>query len=370
MLRGSDPTARLRPAGHSLIWIGATFVALAASMLTGAAAFSMTAVVLLLIAALVMRQDAGRRDGAAHAADERLAQTSERLALAERRCDELSARCAAAEAAHDERDRHAREEIARATEHAGRELAGRELARLTAEARRDRELSADAAAQDRELAASQARRASAADARAALDQIEATLRVLADGSDTIERSTRDTLQSARAARTCVERAVDGSEALRAVTSAAAEITREISDVADQTRMLALNAAIEAARAGDHGRGFAVVAHEVGELANTAGSAAERVLEHIRNVSAESVSVAASIEQTSSTLAEVNAATRRIEETVAAQRAATERSEATLSTATERLLQIAERRVAARISLGPSASPSDRCRTPTTAAWNE
>ena len=65
-------------------------------------------------------------------------------------------------------------------------------------------------------------------------------------------------------------------------------------------------------------------------------------QHIRNVSAESATVAGSIEETSTTLAAVDEAARRISDTVAKQRASTEASAATLAAASERLVQIAER----------------------------
>ncbi len=199
-------------------------------------------------------------------------------------------------------------------------------------------------------AAAHARRTSAAAAREALDGINATLEVLSGANDSIGAGARETLAAAEAARIRVEEAVEGSLALRGTTDAAAEITREISAVADRTRLLALNAAIEAARAGEHGRGFAVVAHEVGQLANTAGAAAGRVLDHIRAVTDQSAGVAASIEATSTALAEVGEATRRIETTLAAQRTATAHSEDTLTAAGDRLVEISERRANTRVAL--------------------
>ncbi len=270
----------------------------------------------------------------AASANDLLAEMSRRQAEAERERETAAAEQTAAEA-----QRAAERETERRAAAAAEADAARQREALEAEAERRRQDAAAEAERASEAAAAEARRRSAADARAALAQIDTTLGVLTSGSDTINQSTAETVRAAAAARTRVQQAVDSSLALRATTNAAADVTREISGVACQTRLLALNATIEAAQAGEHGRGFAVVAQEVGALADAAGAAADRVLTHIREVSDHCATVAEAIEETSATLASVDEATRRIDDTVGIQRESTAHSEATLTAAIERLVAI-------------------------------
>jgi methyl-accepting chemotaxis protein len=259
-------------------------------------------------------------------------ETRQRAAEAERQT------AAAEQAAADAR--RAAERAAELEAQAAAEArAQRERDALAAEAERQRAEAAAEAERARESAAAEARRRSAEDAHAALDEIGTTLTVLATSSDSISANTGDTVRAAAEARSRVDQAVEGSQALRETTETAAGVTREISDVAQRTRLVALNAAIEAAQAGEHGRGFAVVAHEVGQLADAAGAAAKLVLEHIREVGTHCTTVASAIEETSLALATVDEATRRIDEMVLAQRDATAQSETTLGASIDRLTRI-------------------------------
>jgi methyl-accepting chemotaxis protein len=109
----------------------------------------------------------------------------------------------------------------------------------------------------------------------------------------IQQSSTSLKQSAEAAGSSKEYAINAISIVRASETAARDTTKAMGEIKDssnriteilalineisfQTNLLALNAAVEAARAGEHGRGFAVVAGEVRNLSVRSGTAAKEI----------------------------------------------------------------------------------------------
>ncbi len=119
----------------------------------------------------------------------------------------------------------------------------------------------------------------------------------------INEQIKSSAERAREASNEVVRSNQAVETLQQVVGKIGDVTKLITDVAEQTNLLALNATIEAARAGEAGKGFAVVASEVKALAAQTSKATDEIDSQISEMRA---AASLSIEATSSVAAMVNA----------------------------------------------------------------
>jgi len=118
--------------------------------------------------------------------------------------------------------------------------------------------------------------ASLEETAAALDEITATVRKTSEGATHAREVVSAAKKDAEKGGEVVSQAISAMTQIEQSARQISQIIGVIDEIAFQTNLLALNAGVEAARAGDAGKGFAVVASEVRALAQRSADAAKEI----------------------------------------------------------------------------------------------
>ncbi len=115
-------------------------------------------------------------------------------------------------------------------------------------------------------------RSTAEQAESAVRDAKQALNLTENGSKAVEK----TLEGMANLQEKVDGIAQQIIRLSEQTNQIGNISKLVSNLANQTNMLALNAAVEAVRAGEHGKGFAVVAAEIRKLSDESQKSAQRI----------------------------------------------------------------------------------------------
>lgn len=152
---------------------------------------------------------------------------------------------------------------------------------------------------------SQAVQDQAEEVRRNVDAVAAATHELAAAEQEISRQVVNTAEISRNASHQAEETRTAVDNLSQSALRIGEIVQVITEVAGRTNMLALNATIEATRAGEAGKGFAVVAGEVKALAHQTGHATEDISRQIRAIQEETQTTVTAIARITATISEVS-----------------------------------------------------------------
>jgi methyl-accepting chemotaxis protein len=109
-----------------------------------------------------------------------------------------------------------------------------------------------------------------------MDQLTGTVRLSADAAQQANELAASASTVATRGEAVVSKVVETMKEIHTSSRQISDIISVIDGIAFQTNILSLNAAVEAARAGDRGRGFSIVAGEVRALAERSAAAAQEI----------------------------------------------------------------------------------------------
>jgi methyl-accepting chemotaxis protein len=162
-------------------------------------------------------------------------------------------------------------------------------------------------------------------AHAAAGNVQTVAAAAEELSTAIAEITRQVADAASVARRALERSQAADATVQGLSDSSqriGDVVRLIGDIAGQTNLLALNATIEAARAGEAGKGFAVVASEVKSLAAQTAKATEEIGSQIATMQGAAQGAAEAIGAIAGVIAEMDHIAGSIAAAVEEQGAAT------------------------------------------------